>query len=170
MSGSFGRGQARPRRRRPGQTKTLGDERLSDTRRTQKCPKPIGLRALTSSCSFNVQFWLRGQDLNLGPSGYEPDDLPGCSTPRCAYFWAPDPCPGHRSADGSPGHSMVMSLTSEPAAPPRGGVGCWAPGRPEFGSGGGFGRPGGDLLFRALRRSTIGAEGFHGRVRDGIGC
>ena len=33
-----------------------------------------------------------------------------------------------------------------------------------------FGRPGGDLLFRALRRSTIGAEGFHGRVRDGIGC
>lgn len=30
--------------------------------------------------------------------------------------------------------------------------------------------PGGDLLFHALRRSTIGAEGFHGRVRDGIGC
>jgi len=32
-----------------------------------------------------------------------------------------------------------------------------------------LGRPGGDLLFHALRRSTIGAEGFHGRVRDGIG-
>src|SRR5690349_15509466 len=31
-------------------------------------------------------------------------------------------------------------------------------------------RPGGDRLSRALRRSTIGAEGFHGRVRDGIGC
>ena len=30
--------------------------------------------------------------------------------------------------------------------------------------------PGGDLLFRTLRCSTIGAEGFHGRVRDGIGC
>ena len=30
-------------------------------------------------------------------------------------------------------------------------------------------RPGGDLLSHALRRSTIGAEGFHGRVRDGIG-
>ncbi len=27
---------------------------------------------------------LRGQDLNLRPSGYEPDELPGCSTPR--YF------------------------------------------------------------------------------------
>ena len=30
-------------------------------------------------------------------------------------------------------------------------------------------RPGGDLLSHVLRRSTIGAEGFHGRVRDGIG-
>ncbi len=33
-----------------------------------------------------------------------------------------------------------------------------------------LGRTGGDLLSHALRRSTIGAEGFHGRVRDGIGC
>ena len=29
--------------------------------------------------------------------------------------------------------------------------------------------PGGDLLFHRLSDSTIGAEGFHGRVRDGIG-
>ncbi len=34
----------------------------------------------------------------------------------------------------------------------------------------GLRRPGGDLLSHAFRRSTIGAEGFHGRVRDGIGC
>ncbi len=26
--------------------------------------------------------WLRGPDLNRRPSGYEPDELPGCSTPR----------------------------------------------------------------------------------------
>src|SRR5205823_4669942 len=29
--------------------------------------------------------WLRGLDLNQRPSGYEPDELPGCSTPRLHY-------------------------------------------------------------------------------------
>ena len=33
-----------------------------------------------------------------------------------------------------------------------------------------LGRPGSDLLSRVLRHSTIGAESFHGRVRNGIGC
>ena len=28
--------------------------------------------------------WLRGTDLNRRPSGYEPDELPDCSTPRYA--------------------------------------------------------------------------------------
>jgi hypothetical protein len=32
-------------------------------------------------CIFSV-IWLRGPDLNRRPSGYEPDELPGCSTPR----------------------------------------------------------------------------------------
>ena len=33
-----------------------------------------------------------------------------------------------------------------------------------------FNRPGSDLLSRVLRRSTIGAGAFHGRVRNGNGC
>ena len=31
---------------------------------------------------FSIIFWLRGTDLNRRPSGYEPDELPDCSTPR----------------------------------------------------------------------------------------
>ena len=31
---------------------------------------------------LKIMHWLRGLDLNQGPSGYEPDELPDCSTPR----------------------------------------------------------------------------------------
>src|ERR1041385_6886529 len=34
--------------------------------------------------------WLRGLDLNQRPSGYEPDELPGCSTPRFHYVATDD--------------------------------------------------------------------------------
>src|SRR3954465_7852823 len=72
-----------------------------------------------------------------------------------------------------------MSLTSYRAAPPRVRVLDRHVGRTSDGLHGaprpgacvrGVGGPGGDLLSHVLRRSTIGAEGFHGRVRDGIGC
>jgi hypothetical protein len=36
----------------------------------------------TARCQRN---WLRGLDLNQRPSGYEPDELPDCSTPRFDY-------------------------------------------------------------------------------------
>ena len=60
-----------------------------------------------------------------------------------------------------------MSLTSYRAAPPREGSRAH---RARCGRYGRIGGPGGDLLSRALRHSTMGAGGFHGRVRDGIGC
>ena len=67
-----------------------------------------------------------------------------------------------------------MSLTSYRAAPPRGkDKGTKGVAGAKAGEGGEFGIrlgwPGSDLLSRVLRRSTIGAEGFNGRVRDGIG-
>ena len=81
-----------------------------------------------------------------------------------------------------------MSLTSYRAAPPRGRVvrlvAGYANAAPGFWPvrrvvhviarecdkrGFVLGRPGDDLLSRVLRHSTIGAEAFNGRVRDGIG-
>ena len=42
-------------------------------------------------CNFLVAIicnpnWLRGRDLNPWPLGYEPSELPSCSTPRCLVF------------------------------------------------------------------------------------
>ena len=59
-----------------------------------------------------------------------------------------------------------MSLTSYRAAPPR----DFTFDRFERDVWGAVCGSGGDLLSHALRRSTIGAAGLNGRVREGIGC
>ena len=41
---------------------------------------------LTQSIETKRGFWLRGLDLNQRPLGYEPNELPGCSTPHLQFI------------------------------------------------------------------------------------
>ncbi|EKE22003.1 MAG: hypothetical protein ACD_7C00082G0001, partial [uncultured bacterium] len=42
-------------------------------------------RLLASKATYTIPNLLRGQDSNLRPPGYEPDELPDCSTPRYMF-------------------------------------------------------------------------------------
>ena len=48
----------------------------------QKAAHWGGFRPICKLLFLIENLWLRGQDLNLRPLGYEPNELPGCSTPR----------------------------------------------------------------------------------------
>ncbi len=50
-------------------------------------PTTYGLQNRCSTrLSYHRQNWLRQADLNRRPSGYEPDELPGCSTAQRAFY------------------------------------------------------------------------------------
>ena len=51
--------------------------------------------------SVTLEIWLRGRDLNPRPLGYEPNELPDCSTPRhpIETVMLPQPSSGRLSHD-----------------------------------------------------------------------
>lgn len=122
--------------------------------------------------------------MNLRPSGYEPDELPGCSTPRhhvglflsARQFFV---CPFRRCRPGrrAAPPRVTVALACSIAGTRRGPRGYFPWPSLSFVIVMGFfsgvcapaSMPGDVLLFRGLSHSTIGAVRFHGRVRDGIG-
>src|ERR1700688_3036613 len=60
----------------------LGCSNRSKIRSAQKCYLCLRYVVSPMSPGWTDRKWLRGLDLNQRPPGYEPDELPGCSTPR----------------------------------------------------------------------------------------
>ncbi len=86
--------------------------------------KPESAAPLTPALSTRI--WLRGLDLNQRPSGYEPDELPDCSTPREHLIGVPfdrqigNRARRERTATISPMSPLVGLTFSTPARAPGG--------------------------------------------------
>ena len=63
----------------PRMGQNLGLVKKQKINRSKKCGKAKKLPRFPRK---SRGLWLRGPDLNRRPSGYEPDELPDCSTPR----------------------------------------------------------------------------------------
>ena len=63
----------------------LNYTRLTKWRETESNRRHMELQSIALPTELPSQL-LREQDLNLRPSGYEPDELPSCSIPRQYYL------------------------------------------------------------------------------------
>jgi hypothetical protein len=113
-----------PQRRAPTERvpELLTTARFADSRRVCKTAHDDGLRPgrekgrrpdCRLTCPFLGASWLRGWDLNPRPSGYEPDELPDCSTSRNQPSTDPQP---QASAVWGPRGSATSPVTETAAA------------------------------------------------------
>src|SRR5271157_6031119 len=67
--------------------------------------KKNGLPAAMEGVCNQELVWLRGVDLNHRPLGYEPNELPDCSTPHFDH----KQCPRHRQTSGDQAFAAIHS-------------------------------------------------------------
>ena len=80
-------------------TESGGQTQPADSRLSREPPHLALIEAHRNPIqSWGLGGWLRGRDLNPRPLGYEPNELPDCSTPHCENTSRLRPCQIHSSA------------------------------------------------------------------------